>query len=47
MGSDVLLKNPDRNVSTFAMKLIYAESLGSHGKPSHGIHLLLNLEPTN
>lgn len=48
LGSDVSLKNPDRNVSSFAMQLKYAEALeSSSSKPSHDTHLHLNLEPTH
>ncbi|KAF2314842.1 hypothetical protein GH714_036881 [Hevea brasiliensis] len=46
LGSDVPLKNPDRNVSSFAMQLKYVEALKSAPiKPSHDVRL--NLEPTH
>ncbi|KAK8509931.1 hypothetical protein V6N13_093770 [Hibiscus sabdariffa] len=38
LGSDVPLKNPDRNVSSFAMQLQYDQVLESiESRPSHGI----------
>ncbi|XP_050235739.1 uncharacterized protein LOC126685817 [Mercurialis annua] len=47
LGSDVSLKNPDRNVSSFAMNLRYEEALESvHAKPTQAIHPNLNLERT-
>ncbi|KAK6260055.1 hypothetical protein SCA6_014529 [Theobroma cacao] len=48
LGSDVPLKNPDRNVSSFAMQLKYSQGLESiETKPSHGVGSLLNLENEN
>lgn len=48
LGSDVPLKNPDRNVSSFAMKLKYAQGAESiETKPSHSVVSHLNLENEN
>ncbi|OMP05100.1 hypothetical protein COLO4_09049 [Corchorus olitorius] len=47
LGSDVPLKNPDRNVSSFAMQLKYAQGLESfENKPSQCSHLSLEKENT-
>ncbi|KDP21412.1 hypothetical protein JCGZ_21883 [Jatropha curcas] len=46
LGSDVPLKNPDRNVSSFAMQLKYVDAMESaSGKPSHGSYAHFNSEP--
>nr|KJB46944.1 hypothetical protein B456_008G002600 [Gossypium raimondii] len=45
LGSDVPLKNPDRNVSSFAMQLKYAQGTEAiESKPSDGVGSHLNLE---
>ncbi|KAJ7006183.1 hypothetical protein NC653_005514 [Populus alba x Populus x berolinensis] len=45
LGSDVPLKNPDRNVSSFAMQLKYAQALESApGKLNNGARSNSNLE---
>ncbi|XP_022771145.1 uncharacterized protein LOC111314255 isoform X2 [Durio zibethinus] len=48
LGSDVPLKNPDRNASSFAMQLKYAHGPESiETKPSHRVDSHLNLENVN
>ncbi|CAK7346536.1 unnamed protein product [Dovyalis caffra] len=48
LGSDVPLKNPNRNVSSFAMQLKYAQALESAlGKSNNGSHCSSNLEPAD
>ncbi|XVF71869.1 hypothetical protein PTKIN_Ptkin12aG0074200 [Pterospermum kingtungense] len=48
LGSDVPLKNPDRNVSSFAMQLKYAQGAESvETKPSHRVGSHLDLENEN
>ncbi|KAA3463124.1 2-oxoglutarate (2OG) and Fe(II)-dependent oxygenase superfamily protein [Gossypium australe] len=48
LGSDVPLKNPDRNVSSFAMQLKYAQGMEAiESKPSDGVGSHLNLENEN
>nr|XP_023915674.1 uncharacterized protein LOC112027239 [Quercus suber] len=45
LGSDVPLKNPDRNVSSFAMQLRYKQGLESvQSKPSHSVDTLFSSE---
>ncbi|KAJ6336039.1 hypothetical protein OIU78_012608 [Salix suchowensis] len=48
LGSDVPLKNPDRNVSSFAMQLKYAQALESAVvKTNNGPRCNSNLEPAH